>query len=265
VTEPNKYLGSRRKHYHTSPKAGQIYCDSSYELKATLILDDDENVLFYETQIPYQGEHRGRRLDFLVHLKGGSKKMIEVKPERRIVQFEEQISDAMAYSSEQGYDFEIWTEKELGFESEYFATKWADEYLSEVTPVDFVAIRKELNRKSANKHYKKCIAKDKTTFYCEYCKEEHTVLAVTHKRNIKKNDRFICHNENSHKPKPSKTKKVNPYATEGKKQCVKCEDVKLFEEFGLDKSRIDGYASRCKECRKNIAKQKYRERINNEK
>jgi hypothetical protein len=201
-------------------------------------------------------------MDFLVHLKDGSKKMIEVKPERRIVQFQEQIEDGKRHAGQNGYEFVIWTEKELGFASEYFATKWADEYLSTIKPVDFVAIRKELDLKKAKKHYHKKIATQKITFHCSYCAEDHEVLQLTHERNIKKNGRFICHQENAEKPKPGINKKDNPFATEGKKQCVRCEDVKLFEEFGSDKSRRDGYASRCKICRREVANEKYESRKN---
>jgi len=258
---PNKALGSRRKHYHQSPKAGCIYCDSSYELKAALLLDEDDDVMFYESQLPFQGKEHKRRMDFFVHLKDGSKKMVEVKPEKRISQFQEQINDNEVHAKENGYGFEIWTERELGFSSEYFATKWADEYLSKIKPVDFVAIRKNGNRKKSKKYYHKKHANEKTQFHCKYCNAEHEVLALTYDRNTKKNGRFICHQENAEKPKPSKNKKVNPFAAEGKKQCNRCEEVKLFETFGEDKSKSDGFATRCKKCRAEVATERYQRRI----
>lgn len=261
MNEINKSLGSRRKTYHQSNKSGRVYCDSSYELKAALLLDEDSDVLFYENQLVYQGSIRTRRLDFLVHLKDGTKKLIEVKPQRRIVQFEEQIEDAKKYALDKGYEFEIWTEKELGFGSEYQATKWADEYLSTIKPVDFVAIRKELDRKKAIKHYNKHIAQDTVEVYCEFCKETHNPLRLTYEKNIERNGAYICEKHGGFiaGSKPKK-KKENPYAIDGKKLCNECEEIKLFEHFGIDKDKEDGYATRCKECRAKKAKNNYKEK-----
>ena len=59
------------------------------------------------------------------------------------------------------------------------------------------------------------------------------------------------------RPKPH-LKKVNPYATEGKKECLGCRQVLPYDNFGTDKGRADGYASKCKECRRAIANEKYR-------
>jgi len=61
--------------------------------------------------------------------------------------------------------------------------------------------------------------------------------------------------------KPSKNKKINPYVDQGKKQCNRCEEVKPFEEFGVDKIKIDGRATRCKVCRAAVATAKYQAKI----
>lgn len=251
-----------RRHYHKSPKAGLIYCCSSYELKTCLILDEDNDVAFYETQIGFSLDGRKRVIDFIVSLKNGDKKLIEVKPAKRVDEFAEQIADNRVFAMEQGYDFEVWTETQLGFKDGRDAVKWADVYLSKIHNVDYVEYRKELSRKKANKHYHKKIAKKKTKFHCKYCNTEHEVLEITYSRNLKKNGRFICHQENAEKPKPSKNKKINPFAAEGKKQCNRCEDVKLFETFGDDKTKSDGLATRCKKCRAEVATERYQRRIN---
>jgi bisphosphoglycerate-dependent phosphoglycerate mutase len=128
--------------------------------------------------------------------------------------------------------------------------KWADEYRSQNSDIDYVALRKQKENEKVKRHYDKNIAANKVSFYCEYCKEDHETLKINYDRNITKNGRFICIKENGAiTGKKSSNKKENPYASEGKKQCTKCNEIKLFEEFGFDKSRSDGYANRCKGCR----------------
>ena len=184
--------------------------------------------------------------------------MLEIKPERRLVQFQEQIEDAVDYAAKNGYIFEIWSEAELGFANEYYATKWADQYLSTITPTDFVAMRKELDRKKATKFYHKHIATDTVAVWCDFCGETHQPLRLTYEKNIERNGKYICEKHGGFiaGSKPKK-KKINPYAAEGKKQCTECDKVKLYEEFGLDKSREDGYSNRCKICRADSARKKY--------
>lgn len=52
-------------------------------------------------------------------------------------------------------------------------------------------------------------------------------------------------------------RKANPYETEGKKECLGCKQILSFDNFGTDKGRSDGYASKCKECRRVAANDKY--------
>ena len=54
-----------------------------------------------------------------------------------------------------------------------------------------------------------------------------------------------------------KKKKVNPHAASGSKECLGCKQVLSFDNFGTDKGRSDGYASKCKECRRKAANEKY--------
>jgi hypothetical protein len=244
-------LRFRRYHYHISPKAGVIYCDSSYEIKAALILDNDEDVLFYETQIQFDGQNKKRFLDFLATYKSKAKVVIEVKPKTRLMQFEEQINDNRQYALSNGYGFEVWTENELGFRNDYAATKWADEYLSQFHGVDYTEIRKQNGLKRAKRHYRKKIATEKITFYCEFCKEEHSPLRLSYEKNIKKNGRFICIKENGYiTGSLPKTKNENLV----ERQCKKCSEVLPMDQFSKGKAI-------CKKCRAAIYKEKYQSEL----
>ena len=236
-----------RHHYHNSPKAGIVYCDSSYEIKAALLLDNDSDVLYYETQLEFDGENKKRFLDFLATYKSKGKVVIEVKPKLRIPQFQSQINDNREYALSNGYGFEIWTESELGFKSDYYATKWADEYLSQFHGVDYTEMRKQNGLNRAKRHYRKKIATEKITFFCEFCQTEHSPLKITYEKNVKKNGRFICIKENGHitgsLPKP----KVEISEKQCKGKCGKLLSVECFSK---------GKAI-CKKCRAEIYKGKY--------
>ena len=77
----------------------------------------------------------------------------------------------------------------------------------------------------------------------------------------------VCEREGGHiagsRPKPH-LRKANPYEAEGKKECLGCKQVLPFSEYGADKGRADGYASKCKECRRAIANEKYRRKKHSE-
>ena len=122
---------------------------------------------------------------------------------------------------------------------------------------------KQLNREKAKRYYHKHIATDTVEVYCEFCKENHTALRLTYDKNIKRNGRYICEKEGGHiagsKPK-LKLRKENPYAVEGKKRCNKCGNIKHLDEFSPDKTKRDGYSTRCKTCRAKIYKEKYNDK-----
>lgn len=256
-----------RRHYHDSPKAGVIYCESSYELKTALILDSDPDVVFYETQQEFIGKSgKKRRFDFLVHYKNRSKKIIEIKPITRLTEFQEQIEDNKLYAIENGYGFACWTEIDLGWKNDHDGKKWIDIYLSEQTGIDYVKIRKERAVQRSKKHYNKNIATDTVEVWCEFCKETHKPLKLTYEKNIKRNNgQYICEKHGGFivGSKPKK-KKENPYSVDGKKQCNRCEEIKLFEDFGDDKTKSDGKATRCKSCRAFVATQKYQNKTTKE-
>jgi len=255
-------LKNRRQGYYETKKAipKVIYYQSSYELRASTILDEMDDVDSYVNQHTFSMEGRERITDFIVSWKDGTKTILEIKPERRLDQFKSQIDDNREYASKNGWKFEVWTESKLGFDSEHYATKWADEFISKITKVDFVQERKDRNLTKSKKYYAEKIATDKVEVYCEYCKETHEALRLTHDKNIKRNGRYICEREGGHiagsKPKLH-LKKINPYEREGKKECLSCKQILSFSEYGVDKSRSDGYASKCKECRRVSANEKY--------
>jgi hypothetical protein len=70
----------------------------------------------------------------------------------------------------------------------------------------------------------------------------------------------ICEREGGHiagsRPKPH-LRKANPHAASGCKECLGCKQILSFDNFGTDKGRADGYASKCKECRRKAANEKY--------
>ncbi len=254
-------LSKRRKNHHLSYKAGLVYCDSSYEIKAALILDTDPNVLTYVSHRGFKNRYGKKRfLDFLITMTNGTKKITEIKPFRRLEEYKEQIEDNREYAIKNNYDFEIWTENELGFQSEHDATKWADHYLSTINGMDYVAARKQLNNEKVKRHYKEKISQDKVSIFCEFCQVEHTPLRLTYDKNIARNGRYICEKEGGKiaGSRPKK-KKENPYAVDGKKQCNKCNEIKRFEEFSPDKTKTDGYSTRCKTCRAEVYRLKYQE------
>lgn len=252
-------LAHRRHGYYETKKAGTIYYQSSYELRAALLLDDDETVDTFATQIIFYIDAKKRFIDFLVKRTDGSIDLIEVKPFMRLVSFKSQLDDNEEYARKMGWNFKIWTETDLGFQNDYEATKWADEFLSTIKPVDFVEQRKIFSRKKSKK-YRDKISADKIEIWCDFCKTTHAVRRVAFDANIARNGSYICEKHGGYivgsKPKLS-LRKENPYAAEGRKQCNECKNIKLFEEFSPDKSKSDGYCTRCKTCRSKAAAKKY--------
>lgn len=256
----NKYENAKRNGWYESSKAGKVFYGSSYELLLCYQLDQDDYIKTYKTQIVYEINGRGRCLDFLVTDIHGAKRAIEVKPEFRLNEQKnvDQIEDSRLHAEKMGWSFEVVTE--VYFDMTYREIRdWADAFLSELGDFDWTEHRKESNKKKAKKHYDNVIAKDTVAVWCDYCQETHQPLRLTYKKNIARNDgQYICEKHGGFiaGSKPKK-KKENPYAFEGKKQCNECKEVKLFNEFGVDKNKLDGYATRCKICRSGSARKKY--------
>lgn len=256
----NKYENSKRQGWFKSAKMDKwIFFGSSYELRLCWVLEQDDNVKFFETQIGFNWEGRGRCLDCLVTFKDRRKKAIEVKPLDRVDEFQEQISDSRMFSAKNGWDFEVYTETNFGMPCHQIRN-WADEYRQQLTGIDYTKHRKEMDSNKAKKYYDTHIATDKVSVFCEYCQVAHEALRLTHDKNIARNGRYICEREGGHiagsRPKPH-LRKENPHAADGKKECLGCKQVLSLSEYGADKSRADGYASKCKECRRVAANEKY--------
>lgn len=255
-------LKDRRQGYYQTLKSDVIYYQSSYELRAAYLLDHMEDVITYSTQVRFVLNSKERYIDFLVRWKDGTYSIIEVKPSRRQQQFNEQLEDNKNYAEKQGWKFTVWTEKELGFKSEYYIKKWTDEFLSTIKETDFIEESRKRNLKRSKTYYARQIAADKVKVWCDYCQEYHEPLRLTYEKNIDRNGEYICERKGgSIAGKKPKKKKENPYAAEGKKKCNGCSGIKLFEEFGTDKAKSDGLATICKECRANKARGKYQSKI----
>lgn len=62
--------------------------------------------------------------------------------------------------------------------------KWADEYRTNATGIDYHAYREDVNKRKANRYYQTHIATDKVSVWCEYCGTTHEALRLTHDKNI---------------------------------------------------------------------------------
>ncbi len=258
---------SKRKILYVSAKNNNEVrvCNSSGEfVLCEDFFEKDPAIIKYETQVPYEIGGRDHSLDFLLHYADGKKKAIEFKPKKRVNEDRNiiQIEDSAEHALNSGWDFELWTEDEAGIKSWKEATRRADEYRKTHYMIDYASYRRAKDNQKANRHYSNKIAKDKVIVYCDHCGTYHSRLRVVYDRNVKKNGRYICIVENGQTvgkmPKPHLWKE-NPYAEIGKKECNECHRVLPFECFGTDKTKKDGHATRCKECRATKNKAKYHE------
>lgn len=245
-----------RRGWHESSKAGKVFYRSSYEKKAYLLLDEDDNVQTYRCEYvhvsffnPVKKIEGTYLVDILVEYVDGTEVLVEVKPECWLSDtvIQAKLDAAKLVAEGIGAKFEVWTEVSL------FGPVYNEKNIRafvESIDSNYKANRKAGNRKRAKKHYDEKISQDKVEVWCEFCQNTHFVLRKSYEPNIARNGRFICEREGGHiAGSLPKKKKPNPHAADGKKECTKCGQVKPFEDFGLDKSRSDGYATRCKECR----------------
>lgn len=253
-----------RKGWHDSPKAGKVFYRSSYEKKAYLILDADDSVKTYKVekiQISFMNPVKKTKATYLVDLYieyvDGTKKIVEVKPNAWLtdeVIVAKNIA-ATEYAKKHDVSFEVWTEVQL------FGPVYNEKHIRSFTDLldnDSGDGRKESARRRTAVYYQKHIASDKVGVFCNYCNETHKPLRLTYEKNISRNGRYICEAEGGHisGSKPKK-KKVNPYADQGKKQCIKCSEIKLFADFNVDKGCSDGYSNKCSECNRKACNERY--------
>jgi predicted GNAT family N-acyltransferase len=254
----NNPIKFRKKGYYSSSKAGTIYYQSSYELRAAYLLDKDNEVESYSTQVMFFNKSNKKRyIDFLVKYKNNSYTIIEVKPERRLIEFKDQIDDNIEYANKNKWNFSVWTEKELKLKSEHYILKWANQFIDSTQSVNLVEEKKIKNRKSSKKYYDNFLLTNKVKVYCNFCNAVHEVLKNSYNKNIEKNGQYICEKHGGFiagsRPKPHLIK-INPYEHEGRKECTKCKEIKEFNCFWKDKSKRDGYAGQCMICKNNKIK-----------
>lgn len=246
-----KFLkGNHLKGYYNSKKSGPTYYASSYELRCQYLLDQDESILSFKSQIPIEINNKHRCIDLLITYTNGSKEILEIKPEYRFkeAKIKNQINDIKQYSEKNNYKFKVWTERDSNLKNDKEIYNWAVNFIKETNgSCEFDIIRKE-NRKQITKRRYEKVKNNKITIYCEFCKEEHTIMQLSYDINIKKNEKYICHKQNSCTPKIM-LKKENPYQDLGMKECTKCHKILEFSNYHKDKNRRDGLASRCKTCR----------------
>jgi hypothetical protein len=108
--------------WHFSPKAGKIFFRSSYEKKAYIKLDENEKVKTYKTEFvsteyynPEKQINSSYLIDLLIEYTDGSKKLVEVKPEKWLDDdlISLKIEAGKHKAEELGISFEVWTEMDL--------------------------------------------------------------------------------------------------------------------------------------------------------
>ncbi len=249
-----------RNGYLATKKGGIIYYASRYELRAAVLLDEMDEVKSFKVQHEFYIQGRKRFLDFLVQKTDGSFFILEVKPIRNVEKCKLQIEDNKKFASQNNWGFRLWTESEMGFTSEHYIRVWADKYLSNLTGLDFVKERQDRSCDRSKKYYQEHIKDNKITFYCEYCKEEHTQLELTYKNNVENNGRFICIKENGYiQGSRPKNHLKNPYESEGKKKCsnVECGEILPLEDFSISNKATGKRCGQCKKCRAKAGTAKY--------
>ena len=117
----------RRRHYitgtHSSMKGGECKYRSGWELAYMQHLDADESVKLFEYEllrIPYVSNVRSGKLrnyypDFLVEYVDGTKKLVEIKPSKRVLQanVQKKLRAAEAWCKASGVTLVVITEVDL--------------------------------------------------------------------------------------------------------------------------------------------------------
>lgn len=127
MAKKRKRRNGRTSHYitgiHVSPKAGECKYRSSWELAYHQYLDMNPDVMTYQYEgimIPYLKNARSSKVsnyypDFLVEYVNGDRKLVEIKPLKRLEQLvvKKKLEAARQWCSEHDAALEIITENEL--------------------------------------------------------------------------------------------------------------------------------------------------------
>lgn len=108
--------------WHFSKKAGKVFFRSSYEKKAFIKLDDDDNVKSYKSEFvsteyynPEKNINSSYLIDLLIEYQDGSQKLVEIKPEKwlqdEVIRLKIEAGENKA--KDMGIPFEVWTEMSL--------------------------------------------------------------------------------------------------------------------------------------------------------
>lgn len=244
---------SRRRNisgYFQSNKNNEtIYFSSANELRFLYLAENDKNIISFGRCEQFNvGNGKWRTPDFKVEYANRKLEVIEVKPLNRLDEEEivKQIEESKKCAKELGYSYRVWTEIDGGFKNDREMTNWAKSFCEEGK--EFDTISKHHNAQQ-QKYYKNKVKQDKVDIWCDFCKENHNIMKLSYDLNVAKNNRYICIRENGQiVGKQSKKLKENPYILEGKKECHKCKQIKLYSEFNTDKSRSDKLCNICREC-----------------
>lgn len=195
------------KGWHEHDKAGgKVFYSSSYELKAFMKLDDDNNIKSYRREqvvVRYFNPKKKFRASYLVDIEvkmtDGSTKWIEVKPAAwlsdEIIIAKHEAAEIEAESL--GIKFEVWTELELfgAVANLKHITDWSEKVRAMGGVEMNEEERKARARARAKKHYRNKIAVDTVVVDCPFCEKQHVVLRKSFERNIARNGRYICERE----------------------------------------------------------------------
>lgn len=239
-----------------------IVCDSPYSfIYCSEFLENDDRIVSYVSGVRYKtAKGKEHTIDFLINYKEEKLIAVTVLDSKRLGESNEKIKNSEKYSLDNNWKHKIITEIDLGINSYETALSKVKDYCENhknINEKTYLAIK---NNERVKKYYHENKKYDKIDVYCNFCKNHHNIAKKQYERNVLKNGRFICIVENGSivgkKPKKHLIKE-NIYAIEGKKECIKCGSIKVFNEFSPDNSRRDGYSSVCKVCRAERYKQKY--------
>ena len=248
-----------RGYFKSIKNKKDIYYGSSYELRCLFLLEKDELVFSYERGECFEdSKGKFRNPDLLVVYIDNSKLLIEVKPKSRLEEKDiiDQIIESKQYAKKNNIVFKVWTEDDSGFSNASKIVDWAKIFLAQQGDPKWLEAKKDSANKRSKKYYHSHIANDKVEVYCEYCKEIHHPLRVTHDRNLSRNSRYICEREGGHiagSISKQHLKKINPFESDGKKECSTCHAVLNLQSFSCGKNI-------CKSCRAKKYKEKYNNR-----
>jgi hypothetical protein len=117
-----KRLHHKKGYYFSNKNNKDIWYDSSYELKALQILEENSDVISFDRnkeRIPYEyyGVIKNCLPDFYFKNIEGTLSIIEVKPQRILDKIEKEsvkVQVMSNYYRDRNITFLVWTEKELG-------------------------------------------------------------------------------------------------------------------------------------------------------